>query len=101
MDDKPILDYANPPKPNPLWVRRIRRIVAGVAGLGAFTPLVLLIHGGERFPVWEQWVTVAVFTPMGLVWEWIVLTGRTEMGRSKGKSRANFWDDADGPETSN
>jgi hypothetical protein len=57
------------------------RIVFGIAGLGAFVPLVLMCSGTREIPLWEQILSVAVFTPAGLIMEWIALTGKWKISR--------------------
>jgi hypothetical protein len=62
------------------------RIFIALVGLCGFTPLLLLLfEDDDKFPLWQQWLAVAVFTPMALIVEWIVVTGRTTFGR---RSRA-------------
>jgi hypothetical protein len=97
MDEKPILDYANPSqnkKKN--WLARFMespactRFCFGLVGVGGFVPLMLLLRGGDHTPLWEQWVTVAVFTPAGIILEWIAITGRTTF-RRRGPGRFDLF----------
>lgn len=53
------------------------RIVFALIGACGLTPLLILLFDDDNFPLWQQWVAVAVFTPMSLIIEWIVITGRT------------------------
>jgi len=57
------------------------RVAFGVIMAGGFLPLGLLLFTHDRAPLWEQWIAVAVFTPIGLIGEWIVFTGRTTIRR--------------------
>ncbi len=55
------------------------RVAAGVIAAGAFLPIIFALFGTEKEPLWERWLAVAVFTPIGLIGEWIVFTGRTKI----------------------
>ena len=61
------------------WGSRAR-IVFALIGLGGLMPLYILIFDHDKAPLWQQWVAVAVFTPMSLIIEWIAVTGRTTFG---------------------
>jgi hypothetical protein len=57
--------------------RRLRFLLA-IIFLGAFVPLYLVFFArDEKMPLWQQWLCVAVFTPMGLIGEWLVFTARS------------------------
>jgi hypothetical protein len=56
------------------------RIVFALIGLCGLTPLFLLMFEEDKTPLWQQWVAVAVFTPITLIIEWIAVTGRTTLG---------------------
>ena len=53
------------------------RVLLAIIFLGAFIPLYLvLFEPDEKMPRWQQWLAVAVFTPIGLIGEWLVFTAR-------------------------
>jgi len=60
-------------------VSRSIRIAAGLVLAGAFIPLILLVFGNDHLAKWQQILAAAVFTPLGIIGEWIVLTGRTKI----------------------
>ena len=57
------------------------RVAAGVIAAMALLPLGAVLFGDEHLPKWQQWLVVAVFTPMAVIGEWIVITGRTTIKR--------------------
>jgi hypothetical protein len=55
------------------------RFFLAIVFLGAFVPLYLVLFEPDetkKIPLWQQWLCVAVFTPMGLIGEWLVFTAR-------------------------
>jgi len=76
---------ADPPSEN-VWrfLGTPARWFAGLVSLCALTPLFLLLFTKDEAPAWEQWTAVAVFTPMAIIGEWIVVTGRTTFRRQSG-----------------
>lgn len=53
------------------------RLLLALVFLAAYVPLYLVLFDpDEKMPLWQQWLCVAVFTPMGLIGEWLVFTAR-------------------------
>jgi hypothetical protein len=59
------------------------RVAAGIVALGGLVPLLALCFTHDVLPLWQQWLAVVVFTPVTLIGEWIVLTGRNSFRRSR------------------
>lgn len=74
------------PSPNPqrenVWrhLGTWARVFAAFVGLCALTPLYILLFEDDKSPPWQQWVAVAIFTPVAAIIAWIVVTGRTTFG---------------------